>query len=87
MVKLLVRRIKVITATLVMLWKGLGQLRVALRINPYAKRQAAKVAVSAMMNNHIASFFVGTENTGPTVRLAEGPSIVKSAWLTMPPPG
>jgi hypothetical protein len=41
--------------------------------------------VSAMMNSHIASFFVGIENTGPTVRPVECPSIVKSAWLTSPP--
>ena len=33
-VKLLVTRMSVISATLVMLWKGLGQLGVALRINP-----------------------------------------------------
>src|SRR5713226_9664534 len=64
MVKLLVTRMKVISATLVMLWNGLGQLGVALRRNPYANRHAAKVAVSAMMNSHMASFLVGTENAG-----------------------
>src|SRR5439155_2430001 len=45
-------------------------------------RHAAKVAVSAMMNSHIAIFFAGTENAGPAVRPAVGPPIVKSAWLT-----
>ena len=34
MVKLLVRRMKVISATFVMLWKGLGQFTVPLRTNP-----------------------------------------------------
>src|ERR1700733_136231 len=42
--------------------------------------------VSAMMNSHIASFLVGIENGVPAVRLAACPSIVKSAWLTVPPP-
>src|SRR5438445_13578026 len=81
-VKLLVTRMSVISATLVILWKGLGQWGVALRINPKATRHAAKVAVSAMMNSHIAIFFAGTENAGPAVRPAVGPPIVKSAWLT-----
>ena len=34
MVKLLVRRMKVMMATLVMLWKGRGQLAVPFRKNP-----------------------------------------------------
>src|ERR1700691_3547550 len=43
--------------------------------------------VSAMMNNHIASFLVGIENTGPNVRAGACPCpcIVKSASLTSPP--
>src|SRR5208282_939849 len=41
--------------------------------------------VSAIMNSHIASFFVGNENAGPTVRPVECPAMVKSAWLTTPP--
>ena len=78
-VRLLVSRMKVMIATFVMLWKGLGQLGVALRRNPYATRQAAKVAVSAMMKSHIAIFFAGTEKAGPAVRPVVGPPIVASA--------
>src|ERR1700727_12145 len=86
MVRLLVRRMNVIRATLVMLWKGRGQSGVALRINPYATRHPAKVAVSAMMNSHIAIFLAGTENVGSAIAPAlERPSIAKSAWLTLPP--
>src|SRR5260370_39710089 len=43
MVKLLVRRMKVISATLVMLGNGLGQLGVTLRGKPEATRQEARV--------------------------------------------
>src|ERR1700736_5842099 len=41
--------------------------------------------VSAMMNSHIASFFVGIANAGPTIGPVACPSMVKSAWLTAPP--
>ena len=41
--------------------------------------------VSAMMNSHIASFFVGMENGVLATKSAERPSMVKSAWLTAPP--
>src|SRR6266481_9680640 len=84
-VKLLVKRTKVISATLVMLWNGLGQSADPLRKNPYATRHAAKVMVSAIMKSHIASFFVGIENAGPTDRPVACPSRVESAWLTVPP--
>src|SRR6202453_5419378 len=87
MVKLLVRRMTVIRATLVMMWKGRGQSAVPLRRNPYATRQAAKVMVSAIMNSHIANFLVGIEKGGSMVRPVGGAPLVKSAWFTAPPNG
>src|ERR1700677_4345030 len=87
MAKLLVRRMTVISATLLMLWKGGGQSAVPLRRNPYATRQAAKVMVSAIMNSHIANFLVGIEKGGSIVRPVEDAPMVKSAWFTAPPNG
>src|SRR5579871_6478320 len=72
----------VMIATLTKLWNGLGQFGVALRMKPYATRHPANVAVSAMMNSHIAIFFAGIEKAGFSIT-PECPPIATSAWLTV----
>src|SRR5579864_2900661 len=84
MVRLLLTRMKVMTMALSTVGenlKGVGQFGVPLRRKPYATRHPANVAVSAMMNNHIAIFFAETENVGSAMT-AEWPALeclVKSA--------
>ena len=40
-----------------------------MRKKPYATRHPANVAVSAMINSHIAIFFAGMENVGFSITL------------------
>src|SRR4029077_2612202 len=85
MVRLLVSMMRVITATLVMLWKGRGHWGVALRTKEEAATQAAKVITSDMMNSHMANFVEGMTKGRASIGGAECAPMLKCASLTMPP--
>src|ERR1700751_111211 len=90
MVRLLLIRMNVMTMAFTIVGKnlnGVGQLMEPLRRNPYATRHAAKVAASAMMNSHIASFFVGRAKGDDLGCPIVWSFIVRSAWLNVVPPG
>ena len=85
MVKLLVRRMKVISATLVMLWKGLRPVGSAIAQEPVGHQAGGKGhGVGDDEQPHRQLFRGNRKRRLPAIR-PECPSMVRSAWLTAPP--